>query len=95
MAADRPAMGAAASLSSFVMTPLGVPSSVVLLCVLVVLVLRVVRNGKTGAVSDFSLTRSVVVAREVVVDVVFVVVVVVVIDCLASVTGLTKSFKSI
>ena len=67
-------MGAAASLSSLVMTPLGVPSSVVVLTVVVEVVLRVVRNGRTGAVS---LARSVVVAREVVVVVVVDVVVVV------------------
>ena len=94
-------MGAAASLSSLVMTPLGVPSSVVVVVVEVDVVLKVVRNGSTGAVS---LALIVVVAREVV-DVVVVVAVVVVVDrdCLGvtppspdppSVTGLTKSSRS-
>ena len=98
-------MGAAASLSSLVITPLGVPSSVVVLglaVVVVLVVLSVVRNGRTGALS-----LSVV---AVVVTVVVVVVVVddgvdasvVVICCLEwrvpsvpSVTGLTKSSKFI
>ena len=95
-------MGAAASLSSLVMTPLGVPSSVVVVVVEVDVVLKVVRNGRTGAVS---LAFIVVVAKEVV-DVVVVVAVVVVVvdrDCLGvtppfpdppSVTGLTKSSRS-
>ena len=98
-------MGAAASLSSLVITPLGVPSSVVVLglaVVVVLVVLSVVRNGRTGALS-----LSVV---AVVVTAVVVVVVVVVDDgvdagvicCLEwrvpsvpSVTGLTKSSKFI
>ena len=99
-------MGAAASLSSLVITPLGVPSSVVVLglaVVVVLVVLSVVRNGRTGALS-LSVVAVVVTA------VVVVVVVdddgvdasVVVICCLEwrvpsvpSVTGLTKSSKFI
>ena len=102
MAAERPAIGAAASLSSLVITPLGEPSSVVVLVVLtvVLVVLTVVRNGRTG-----DLTLSVVVVLldlTVVVVVGDAAVVVVVICCLVcraptvpSVTGLTKSSKFI
>ena len=50
MAADNPAIGAAASLRSLVITPWGDPSVVVVADVALVVVLRVVLNGKIGAV---------------------------------------------
>ena len=69
VAADRPAMGAAASLKSLVITPDGEPSVVVVgvsVVVVVVVVRKVVRNGRIGvsetvSVSPFifSLTDSV------------------------------------
>ena len=51
MAADRPAIGAAASLSSLVITPEGDPSVVVDTVVVCVDVLNVVLNGSVGAVA--------------------------------------------
>ena len=57
-------MGAAASLKSLVITPCGDESVVLATVTISVVVLKVVRNGKVGAVTVFLLLFSVVVVVE-------------------------------